>query len=343
MTEVTLDNITKRFGSETAIEDVSLTVRDGEVLSIVGPSGCGKSTTLRTVAGFETPTEGRIMFDETDVTDVRAENRNVGLVFQDYALFMNMSVMENATFGPRMKGVPKEEREAKAMELLELVGIEELADRDPASLSGGQQQRVALVRALAVEPEILLLDEPMTGLDAKLKKRLRREIGQLLTDIGVTTLYVTHDQTQAMAMADRVAVLNDGRIEQIGTPETVYEQPANPFVANFIGTSNLLPATANGEAVDLGFATVEVDELPTTDGDVTVVTRPDDFTLNGGPIQADVLDTFYIGGTVQMIVELPDGNQISLNVNPKQSDVTGVGPGDQVGLSLDASNVHVVS
>ncbi|RQG99941.1 ABC transporter ATP-binding protein [Natrarchaeobius oligotrophus] len=343
MTEVTLDGITKRFGTETAIEDISLTVREGEVLSIVGPSGCGKSTTLRTIAGFEEPTEGRIHFDDRDVTDVRAEERNVGLVFQNYALFKNMTVLENVTFGPRMQGVPKEERRAKAMELLELVGIDDLADRDPSSLSGGQQQRVGLVRALAIEPEILLLDEPMTGLDAKLKKRLRREIGKLLTDIGVTTLYVTHDQTQAMAMADRVAVLNDGHIEQIGTPETVYEQPANQFVANFIGTSNLLPATANGSTVDLGFTTIEAGGLSPTNGEVTVVTRPDDFTLNGGPIEASVLDTFYIGGTVQMVVELPDENQISLNVSPKEVDVSDLEPGDRINLSLDASNVHVVN
>lgn len=234
MSRITIDTVTKRFGETTAVDDISLDIDDGEILGVVGPSGCGKTTTLRTVAGFETPTSGRVLFDGDDVTHVPPENRNVGLVFQSYALFGNMTVRQNVEFGPKMQGVPADERRERADDLLDMLGIPELADRDPATLSGGQQQRVGLARALAIEPHILLLDEPMTGLDAKLKTRLREEIGNLLSDLDVTALYVTHDQAEAMEMCDSIAVMNDGEVEQVGTPREVYESPATPFVSEFV-------------------------------------------------------------------------------------------------------------
>ncbi|MFB6269980.1 MAG: ABC transporter ATP-binding protein [Halobacterium sp.] len=234
MSGITIDDVTKRFGDTTAVDGVSLHIDDGEILGVVGPSGCGKTTTLRTVAGFETPTSGRVLFDDEDVTHVPPEQRNVGLVFQSYALFDNMTVRENVQFGPKMQGVPADERRERADDLLSMLGIADLADRDPATLSGGQQQRVGLARALAIEPRILLLDEPMTGLDAKLKTRLREEVGALLADLDVTALYVTHDQAEAMEMCDSIAVMNDGRVEQVGTPKEVYESPASPFVAEFV-------------------------------------------------------------------------------------------------------------
>jgi len=234
MSTITLDSVTKRFGDTTAVDGVSLTIADGEILGVVGPSGCGKTTTLRTVAGFETPTAGRVLFDDAEVTHVPPECRNVGIVFQSYALFENMTVRENVQFGPRMHGVPRGERRERADRLLSMLGIADLAGRDPATLSGGQQQRVGLARALAIEPHILLLDEPMTGLDAKLKRRLREEIGDLLAELDVTALYVTHDQVEAMEMCDRIAVMNRGHVEQVGTPREVYESPATEFVAEFV-------------------------------------------------------------------------------------------------------------
>lgn len=339
MTQLKLQNVTKEYGSETAIEDVSLTVESGETLAVVGPSGCGKSTTLRTVAGFESATEGRILFDGKNVTETRAADRNVGIVFQDYALFENMSVVENVTFGPRMNGVPKKERVNRAEELLELLDIGELRDRSPSTLSGGQQQRVGLARALAIEPEVLLLDEPMTGLDAKLKRQLRSEIGSLLNEIGVTTMYVTHDQQEAMAMGDRLAVLNDGHVEQTGTPKEIYEQPANRFVADFVGVSNMLPATVTDEMIDLGVGKLKTNgHQPTSDG--TLVVRPEDFTVGSGSIDATVLDMFYLGEQIQMDAELDNGTEVSVRLDRSTETIS---PGDAISLDIDSQAVHLIN
>ncbi|PSP54673.1 ABC transporter ATP-binding protein [Halobacteriales archaeon QS_1_67_19] len=338
MSDITLEDVTKRFDDTTAVDDVSLRIEDGEMMGIVGPSGCGKTTTLRLVAGFETASEGVVRFDGDDVTHMPPERRNVGLVFQSYALFNNMTVLENVTFGPKMQGVGKEERRERAKNLLELLDIDDLARRDPETLSGGQQQRVGLARALAIEPRILLLDEPMTGLDAELKQNLRKEMGDLLEELDVTTLYVTHDQEQVMAMCDRIAVMNAGIIEQVGPPSEVYESPANPFVANFIGTSNLLKGRVRDGVVDFGFAQVEANGLPDRD-DASIAVRPDDFRVGSGPIEAAITNLFYLGGEVQAIAELQDGTEITLELG--RSD-EGYEEGDTVPLTIDTSNVHVV-
>ncbi|MFC7141255.1 ABC transporter ATP-binding protein [Halosimplex aquaticum] len=337
MADITLDSVTKRFGEATAVDDLSLTVGDGEILGVVGPSGCGKTTTLRTIAGFETPTEGRVLFDDEDVTRVPPERRNVGLVFQSYALFENMTVRENVEFGPKMRGVSKAERRERAVELLKLLDIAELADRDPTTLSGGQQQRVGLARALAIEPTILLLDEPMTGLDAQLKTRLQRELVELLNDLDVTALYVTHDQTEAMAVCTRIAVMNDGRIEQVGTPAEVYEEPANGFVADFVGTSNRLPATARNGRLDFGHATTPA---PNGDeGEVTVVARPEAFELGDGPFEATVRERFYLGEHVRCVADLPNEESVTLRVDPTDAPAAG----ERVALTLDTDRVHVLT
>ena len=339
MSEVSLEHVTKRFDSTVAVNDVSIDIDDGEVMGIVGPSGCGKTTALRLVAGFETPTEGTIRYDSEDVTHVPPENRNVGLVFQSYALFNNMSVLKNITFGPKMHGVGKDERRERAHELLELLDIEELADRNPKTLSGGQQQRVGLARALAIEPHILLLDEPMTGLDAKLKQTLRQELGQLLDDLGVTTLYVTHDQEQAMSMCDRIAVMNEGHLEQIGTPAEIYEEPANEFVAGFIGTANLLDGTVRDGTLSLGFEDVRTPDRVTTDGDVTVLVRPDDIPVGSGPVEVEVTNLFYQGEHIQATGELPDGRELTLRLNRSE---TAIGVGDTVSIDFEPESLHII-
>lgn len=345
MTRIELDGLTKRYGTETAIEDVSLSVDSGSVLAVVGPSGCGKSTTLRAVAGFATPTDGRVLFDGEDVTGRPPQERNVGVVFQEYSLFDNMSVRENVTFGPRMRGVSKSERRQRADELLELLGIEALADRRPASLSGGQQQRVGLARALAIEPDVLLLDEPMTGLDAKLKRRLRREMGSLLSELDVTTVYVTHDQTQAMAMADEIAVLDRGRIRQVGTPREIYERPESEFVADFVGTSNLLEATYDGNGTaDLGFTEIDLNGTRPDEAaeSVTLIVRPGDCRIAEGRIRVRVLDTYYLGTTVQALVELPNGEELTIEIDPTADAVDSLEAGERVDVDIDPAAIHVI-
>jgi len=331
---VRLDGITKRFGETLAVDDVSLTVEPGETVGLVGPSGCGKTTTLRTVAGFETPSNGRVLFNDDEVTHVPPEQRNVGLVFQSYALFDNMTVQENVEFGLKMRDMAKAERAERAQKLLELLGIESMSDRDPTTLSGGQQQRVGLARALAIEPRVLLLDEPMTGLDAKLKTRLQEEIGSLLDDIDVTSLYVTHDQAEAMVMCDRIAVMSEGRIEQVGTPSEVYERPANGFVADFVGTSNRIPARIKDGQLDLGHAAVEApDDAP--EGEVIVVARPEAFVLDGGPVEATIEDRFYLGDHVRATAHTPDGQDLTLRFDPAEAPDS-----HKVTLSIDTDRVH---
>lgn len=336
MAEVRLDGVTKRFDTELAVDGVSLTVQDGEILGVVGPSGCGKTTLLRTIAGFETPTEGRVLFDGTDVTTVPPEQRNVGLVFQSYALFENMSVLANVAFGLKMQGVGRDERRDRAVELLELLDIEELADRSPETLSGGQQQRVGLARALAIEPQILLLDEPMTGLDANLKQRLRVELRDLLSELGVTALHVTHDQEEAMVMADRIAVLNNGRLEQVAEPTALYERPATSFVADFVGTSNVLPATVTDGRLDLGFATVRGNGFPEM-REGSAIIRPAGFTVGGDDVTGTVRDRFYLGERVRGRVELSTGERITVDL-PRDTTV-----GDTIGLGIDTEEIHVLA
>ena len=338
MATITLEELTKQFDSTTAVDAVSLTIDDGEVLGIVGPSGCGKTTTLRLIAGFETATQGTIRYDDEGMTHVPPENRNVGLVFQGYALFDNMTVRQNVTFGPKMHGVGKRERRDRADELLEMLDIGELADRAPQTLSGGQQQRVGLARALAIEPRILLLDEPMTGLDAKLKRSLRRELGELLDELDVTTLYVTHDQEQAMAMCDRIAVMNDGRIEQVSSPDEIYESPANEFVANFVGTSNIVPESALAGAVD---ATSVLEPDSKQNGHGRLAVRPDDFVVGSGPIEAEIENLFYLGEQVQLIVATGDGTELTVHCD--RFDADGLSVGDQVTLDVETRQIHAVN
>ena len=243
-----LENITKRYGKLKAVDDLSLEVRDGELLTLLGPSGCGKTTVLRCVSGFVRPDNGQIFLGERKITEIPPEKRGIGLVFQNYALWPHMTVFQNLAFGLQIKKLSKDEIKQKAEQALTLVQLGGLEDRFPRQLSGGQQQRVALARALVLEPEILLLDEPLSNLDALLREQMRFEIAQIHQHAGITTIYVTHDQTEAMVISDRIAVLEKGRIMQLGTPREIYSKPVNKFVAGFMGTTHFIPGRVENVA-----------------------------------------------------------------------------------------------
>jgi ABC-type Fe3+/spermidine/putrescine transport system ATPase subunit len=246
--DLQLVGLGKAYGATRAVQDVHLSLAKGEMVALLGPSGCGKTTTLRMVAGFVAPTEGRILLDGADITDAPANRRDAGMVFQSYALFPHMSVARNVAFGLRCRRLPEAEVTARTAQALELVGLAALAGRYPRQLSGGQQQRVALARVLVLRPKLLLFDEPLSNLDAKLRVQMRQEIRRLQQSVGITALFVTHDQDEASTIADRIAVMNQGRIEQVGTPAGIYNEPASRFVADFIGTANLIDGVVQAAA-----------------------------------------------------------------------------------------------
>ncbi|NCC31319.1 MAG: ABC transporter ATP-binding protein, partial [Chloroflexia bacterium] len=243
MTHLELSHIRKAFGAAVVVEDFNLAVNQGEFISFLGPSGCGKTTTLRMIAGFELPTAGTITIDGNDLTNTPPNKRNVGMVFQSYALFPNMTVAHNVGYGLKITGKNKAEMMQRVHEMLALIQMEEFAQRYPFQLSGGQQQRVALARALAIRPQLLLLDEPLSALDAKIRLELRHEIRRIQRQLGITTIYVTHDQEEALSLSDRIVVMSKGKIEQVGTPTEIYNAPATEFVSRFVGHINLLPVT----------------------------------------------------------------------------------------------------
>ena len=253
MAFLALDNLTKKFGAHTAVDGLSLGVEKGEFVTLLGPSGCGKTTTLQMIAGFVEPTAGAIMLEGRDLLAVKPAKRGLGIVFQSYALFPHMTVAENVAFGLEMQGVAVAERTKRVAETLELVGLAAFAARFPRQMSGGQQQRVALARALVIRPQILLLDEPLSNLDAKLREEMQIELRQIQRSVGTTTILVTHDQSEAMALSDRIVVMNQGRAEQIAPPHEAYERPATPFVANFLGKTNLVNgSTVRPEKISFG-------------------------------------------------------------------------------------------
>jgi putative spermidine/putrescine transport system ATP-binding protein len=315
-----LTDVQKRFGTTTAVESFTLSAEKGEFVSFLGPSGCGKTTTLRMIAGFEQPTAGRIEIDGRDVTYLAPNRRNVGMVFQSYALFPNMTVADNVAFGLKVRKRPKDQIRKRVAELLEVVNLPDKGSRYPFQLSGGQQQRVALARALAFEPTVLLLDEPLSALDAKIRVALRLEIRQIQRQLGITTVYVTHDQEEALSLSDRVVVMSEGRIEQVGAPAEIYNFPATPFVASFVGTLNLLPATV----IDAAAGRISVDgqeirgsqPLEST-GSATVALRPEAVRLGdrGGAnhLRGTIDDVSFLGSIVRTRVRLSDGATLSFD------------------------------
>ena len=277
MAYLELDRLTKRFGDQTAVDQLSLDVASGEFLTLLGPSGCGKTTTLLMIAGFAEITSGSIRLEGRDLAGVKPSRRGLGIVFQSYALFPHMTAAENIAFGLEMQGLGRAEREQRVGEALALVGLAGLADRYPRRMSGGQQQRVALARALVIRPRMLLLDEPLSNLDAKLREEMQLELRQLHRTLGTTTILVTHDQAEAMALSDRIVVMNQGRVEQIAAPQEAYERPASPFVASFLGKTNELAANVSIGVVTIGSGTWT--KPGTDDGPAVVTVRPEKITF----------------------------------------------------------------
>ncbi|HWG84450.1 MAG TPA: ABC transporter ATP-binding protein [Deinococcales bacterium] len=340
MSSVEMQGLEKRYGAVFAVKEVTETVREKDFVTLLGPSGCGKTTTLRMIAGLETPTAGRILIGGRVVTDVAAgvnlppERRNLGMVFQSYAVWPHMTVLQNVAYPLRLRKLAAADMRARAAKALELVRLTGLEERFPNQLSGGQQQRVALARALAMEPEVLLLDEPLSNLDAQLREQMRVEIKEIQRSIGVTVVYVTHDQIEALSMSDRIVVMAAGEVQQVGTPEEIYRQPANPFVASFIGTASMLSGEAapsgNGVTFLLNDLRIPASAPKPFSGKARLAVRPEDVRLNPlSPVVGRVERSAFLGEKVELEVSLAGS---SLRVNTLADAAPRVG--DQVGLEL---------
>ncbi len=339
---VCVETCAKTFADGTrALEPVTLDVARGETLVFLGPSGCGKTTMLRIIAGLEAPDAGgRVLFNDADVTGIPIEQRNVGMVFQSYALFPNMNVAENIGYGLKIRGVGKAERNARVAELVALTGIEGLEYRRIDQLSGGQRQRVALARAVAARPSVLLLDEPLTALDAALRERLRWELDRLLRTLGITTIYVTHDQAEAMALGDRVVVMRKGAIAQIGTPRDIYFAPANRFVAEFVGAANLVEACAIDSALSLSGGKLPIDDAQLA-GDVVAMIRPESISVvapEGASLSGQVERVSFIGDRQRLTVSGAAQRPLMIDA----PNTLGIKVGERIGLKIDPAAIRVL-
>ena len=360
-TAVSIANVVKRFGegpgAVMALDDISLDIRDNEFFTLLGPSGCGKTTLLRIIAGFEDVTSGRVALYGDPIAELPPNRRPVNTVFQQYALFPHMSVSENIAFGLKRLKKPASEIEARVSEMLEMVQLSPLAGRLPSQLSGGQQQRVALARALAPNPKVLLLDEPLSALDLKLRQAMRVELKQLQVDTGITFIFVTHDQEEALTMSDRIAVMSAGLLQQVGTADDIYERPDNRFVADFIGDTNLLDVTVTGKGpkgtvkcrTDQGLDfTCEAAGSP-QDGDRAHISiRPEKISLvkrgrTRGLIPCTVNRLIYLGTDTQCLVTLDDGAELMVRIQNAHGSAVGFGPGDKAALKPDAGAVRLLA
>jgi putative spermidine/putrescine transport system ATP-binding protein len=335
--EVRLEGLQRRYAGVTALDGLNLTMAPGELVALLGPSGCGKTTALRLVAGLEQADGGRVVVGGEDVTGQPTSKRDVGMVFQAYSLFPHMTAWQNVAFGLQMRKVAPAQRRKRAGEMLELVGLSGFAERFAHQLSGGQQQRVALARALAIQPKVLLLDEPLSALDAKVRARLRDEIRRVQLEVGITTLFVTHDQEEALAIADRVGVMHSGRIEQLGPPTTIYSRPATPFVAEFVGLTNRLPGVVRGGSVEVRGARLPLVQPDAADGAAVALVRPEAVTIASdgeaatGALVGTVIATAFLGATSRVTVDLGD---VTVLAQLPTSEATAYPAGTRVRLAL---------
>lgn len=349
---IRIQNAVKKYGDNVVIPDLSLDIKEGEFFTLLGPSGCGKTTLLRMIAGFNSIEGGDFYFGDRRINDLDPSKRNIGMVFQNYAIFPNMTVEKNVEFGLKNRNVSKEERVGEVKKFLKLMQIEDFAERMPEKLSGGQQQRVALARALVIKPDVLLMDEPLSNLDAKLRIEMRTAIKQLQNSIGITTVYVTHDQEEAMAVSDRIAVFNHGMIQQIGTPKALYQRPANLFVANFIGHSNELEGSLtkeNGQMVisvcdDYSFVLNNVKEEHCQDGvlPVKLAVRPEEWIIQEETepgIAGTIIDSIFLGLNTHYLIQLSNGKEVEA---VKESEIDSILPkGKNVKLQIKSHKVNV--
>ena len=343
---VIIKNAVKRYGDFTAVNGISLNIEQGEFFTLLGPSGCGKTTLLRMIAGFNTVDGGEICFDEQVINNLPAHKRDIGMVFQNYAIFPHLNVADNVAYGLKARKVPKEQITPRVDEALRMVQIDQLKARQPNELSGGQQQRVALARAFVIEPGVLLMDEPLSNLDAKLRVQMRTTIKKLQRRLGITTIYVTHDQEEALAISDRIAVMKEGNIMQIGRPEEIYRKPANPFVANFIGVSNFVDCTVDGQ--DPKAASVKLHDgysfqMPLRapySGEVILSARPEQLFFSEKGIPGKVNLSVFLGDFIQYEVQLHTGQVLELNEYTKDVD-SAKADGEEVHISFNPKQVSL--
>ena len=347
---ISIRHAVKKYGENVIIPDLSLEIREGEFFTLLGPSGCGKTTLLRMIAGFNSIEGGDFYFNEKRINDLDPAKRNIGMVFQNYAIFPHYTVRQNVEFGLKNKGVPAKERKEKSDEFLRLMQIENLAERKPDRMSGGQQQRVALARALVIEPDVLLMDEPLSNLDAKLRVDMRSAIRRTQHQVGITTVYVTHDQEEAMAISDRIAVMKAGVLQQVGTPKSIYQRPANLFVSSFIGRSNVVPAELKmeGDASFLVFSNGKKAEIRNVDGafredrKVKLSVRPEEFLLCGKEeelLHARITESIFLGLNTHYRVELETGDRAEIIQESTISNILTVG--EEISLKINTEKVNV--
>ena len=342
---VIIQNAVKRYGDFTALNGVSLDIHEGEFFTLLGPSGCGKTTLLRMIAGFNSIEGGDFYFGEKRINDMPAHKRDIGMVFQNYAIFPYLTVQENVAYGLKARNVPRPEIKKRVTDALELVQIAHLAQRKPSELSGGQQQRVALARAFVVEPSVLLMDEPLSNLDAKLRVQMRSVIKKLQRRLGITTIYVTHDQEEALAISDRIAVMKEGRIMQIGTPDEIYAKPQNPFVAGFIGVSNFLDCEVSGDMANAkvsikGILDLEMQHCRQFSGKGVFSARPEQLFFAREGMPGKTLYSTFLGDFIEYEVELDDGQTLIVNEYTKDTSV--IHPvGESVKIRFDPNRVSL--